>query len=450
MIDVITIETPSLGDRSYLAHDGTAALVVDPQRDIDRVLHIVDSLGVTITHVLETHVHNDYVTGGFALAQATGAAYHVAAAEELAIDHVPTSAGDVVRIGSMEVLALATPGHTPNHLAYAIGMAGSTEAVFTGGSLLFGAVGRTDLIGPHLTDELTRAQYKSVRRLVRELPGEAVVHPTHGFGSFCAATETSGDTSTIAEQRAQNVALQQDDEDEFVRTLIAGLAAYPSYYARMGATNRSGPTAPDLDPPSPVDPDELRRRIDKGEWVVDMRNRRAFARSHLSGTISVELGDAFSTYLGWTMRWGMPLTLVGENVEQVSQAVRQLVRIGIDDLAGMATGPPEVLAVDGATASYRVAGFAELAKERSGGIVVLDVRRPDEWEAGHIVGATHIPFYELEERMEEVPPGEVWVHCASGFRSAIAASLVDRAGRTAVQIDDDWSNAAGEDLDIES
>jgi rhodanese-related sulfurtransferase len=275
------------------------------------------------------------------------------------------------------------------------------------------------------------------------------VYPTHGFGSFCSATPTAGTSSTIGTERQVNVALRSD-EAAFVAELIAGLNAYPRYYAHMGPANRRGPRALDLDRPALADPAELRRRIDAGEWIVDLRERRAFARAHLTGTISIELGDPFSTYLGWTIPWGTSLTLIGDSPEQVAEAQLQLTRIGIDQIAGAASGPAEALAPDGKISSYRVTDFGGLAAawDRSD-LVVLDVRRPDEWQAGHLAQAVHVPFWEIESRAAEVPAGEVWVHCASGFRASIAASILERAGRQVVHVDDDWENAVPSGLPLD-
>jgi hydroxyacylglutathione hydrolase len=443
MHEVVTIETPGLGDRSYLAHDGETAVVIDPQRDIDRVLAAAESAGVRISHVLETHIHNDYVTGGLALAGATGADYVVAAADEVGFRRLAVSDGDELTAGALALTVVHTPGHTPGHLSYVLREgSGEPVAVFTGGSMLYGSVGRTDLIGADHTERLTRAQYRSVRRLTEILPNGAVVYPTHGFGSFCSATPTTGDASTIGREREVNVALNSD-EDSFVKELISGLVAYPRYYAQMGPANRTGPAAPDLTPPALADPAELRRRIDAGEWVVDLRQRKAFARGHISGTISIELGDPFATYLGWTIRWGTPLTLIGDDPGQVAAAQVQLTRIGIDRIERAATGPAGQLAGGAALGSYPVTRFEELAGAWGRpDLVVLDVRRPDEWRDGHLDGAAHVPFWELEHRIAEVPSGEVWVHCASGFRASIAASLLDRAGRRVVHVDDDWPRAA--------
>jgi hydroxyacylglutathione hydrolase len=439
---ICTIETPSLGDRSYLVHDKQACIVIDPQRDIDRFVAAAAVAGTRITHVFETHLHNDYVSGGLALAQFTGATYVVPADSDAEFAHTPAKDGSRFNSGHLVITAMATPGHTPHHLAYALSERhGEPFAVFTGGSMLFGAVGRTDLVGADLTDELTRAQYRSVRRLASELPGDAKVYPTHGFGSFCSATPTNGDASSIAEQRRSNIALTTDDEDSFVEALLAGLSAYPRYYAHMGPANRKGANPFRLEAPRPLGTSELRAAIEAGEWVVDLRQRRAFARHHIAGTISVELGDRFATFLGWTKPWHTPLALVGESAEQVRSAQRELARIGIDQLTGAGVGETDELA-GGKVSSYRTARFADLGGALSrNGTVVLDVRRPDEWAAGHLEGALHIPFWELEDRVAEVPDAETWVHCASGFRASIAASVLSRAGRRVVLVDDDWPKA---------
>ena len=252
--------------------------------------------------------------------------------------------------------------------------------------MLFVAVGRTDLVSDDRTEELTRAQYRSARRLSDELPGQASVHPTHGLGSFCSATKTSGDASTIGQGRGHDLALVSDHEERFVEQLLAGLGACPCHYANVGGLDAAGAPAPDLSAPEQVDAEVL---------------------------------------------------------------PRTLVRIGVDHGAGAAVGDVDDLA-GGRVGSYRVATFDDLIGEYPrAGMVVLDVRRPDKWEEGHLVGALHIPLWELADRMDELPDAEVWVHCASGFRASIGASIVDRAGRDAVLIDDDWERAGELGLPIE-
>lgn len=440
MLDIRIVETPGLGDRSYVVTDGDVAVVIDPQRDIDRILDVAGD--IPITHVFETHIHNDYVTGGLALAARCGAAYVVNADDPVDFDRHGIRDGEVIAAGAIEVTAIHTPGHTPTHLSYAVAIEGEPAAVFTGGSVLFGAMGRTDLVDPDITEELTRAQHRSARRLAEVLPDDTEIFPTHGFGSFCSATETKGTESTIGKEKEQNLALTED-EDAFVAELMAGLTAYPRYYAHMAPLNQAGPADADLSMPELVDPAALQHRIEHGEWVVDLRSRKAYAADHLRGTVSVELADPFATHLGWTLPWDAPLTLIGDSSDDVLEARRQLARIGVDHLAA-AVGAPTELAVDGTTTSYRRATFEELAAERAergDEIVVLDVRRPDEWEQSHIEGAVHLPFYDLRGRQDEVPAGEVWVHCQSGYRASIGASLMDCVGRDVVHIDDDWENA---------
>ena len=434
-MEVVTIETPQLGDRTYLVHDGEVGIVIDPQRDTDRVDKAAADAGVRITHVAETHIHNDYVTGGLQLAKDHNAAYLVNAADRVPYQRQPVADGDTLQVGRMAVKAVATPGHTHHHLSYII-TDGDRQAVFSGGSLLYGSVGRTDLVSGDDTVPLTRHQYASARRLVAEARQDAGLYPTHGFGSFCSAGP-AGTTvsSTIGEQLQSNHALTDPDEDHFVRELIHNLTAYPSYYAHIAPINMAGPTPPELDLPASLDEDELAARLQRGEWVVDLRNRVAFAVDHLSGSASFEYGDGshFTAYLGWVLPWDEQLTLVGER-QDVESAIRDLSRIGINTPdAAIGTGPAEV-APRAATSSYPSVGWQELlAKPEDDRI--LDVRREDEFTRSHIEEAVNIPLHQLLQRMDELPAGRLWVHCASGYRSAVAASLLQRAGWDVVHVE---------------
>jgi hydroxyacylglutathione hydrolase len=447
---VVEIDTPELGDRSYVVHDGEVALVVDPQRDIDRVLAVTAAVGVKVTHVAETHLHNDYVTGGLALAREVGAEYLVGASEEVSFDRTPVKSGDELQVGELKLSVVATPGHTPGHLAYVVADGERARFVFSGGSLLHGNVGRTDLSGEGTAEALAREQYRSARRLA-DLPGDVEVHPTHGFGSFCASgPRTAHPAGTIADQQLVNPALLADDEDEFVAALLASFVAYPRYYAHMGPLNAAGPAPIDLSPARTVGPQELRKLLASGEWVIDLRDRTSFARDHLQGSVSFEQSDNLSTYLGWVVPWRAPITLLASTPDRVSRARLDLARIGIDGLHGAASGPLDALAGEGAPrGSYQVSDFGGLAKECiEWPVVVLDVRRDDEWRAGHIEGATHVFVADVPARLESVPPGRVWVHCASGFRASIAASILHKAGRDVVLVDDEWPNVLSSGLPI--
>ena len=452
------IDTPSLGDRSYLVTDGSAALVVDPQRDIDRILVAAADRGVQVTHVFETHIHNDYVSGGLALARETGAAYHVNGADDVAFGRAAIGDGDEIESGAVRVRVLATPGHTWTHLAYAVldAVTGEVAGVFTGSSLLRGSTGRPDLLGARHARALASAQHASAHRLASLLPGHTPVFPTHGFGSFCAAGPPSGGPAqaTIAGERRANPALTLT-EDRYVASVLAGLDAVPRYYARMGSANAVGADAPALLPPPRVLSGQVPGRVAAGDWVADLRDRRAFAAAHVPGSLNFELGPGFATHLGWLLPPGARLTLLANAPSQVAAAQRELSRIGVDQVAAAAiAGPADWLGGED-PASFPVSGFRGLAAaRRGGGITILDVRRPLEWAASHIDGALHIPLHELPGRIGELPgrmagrPVPVWVHCQGGYRASIAASLLDAAGHQAIAVDDDYERAAAAGLPL--
>lgn len=456
-LGVEVIATSSLGDRSYVATDGKVAVVVDPQRDVDRVFAVTGRLGVRVVLVLETHVHNDYVSGGLELARLTGANYALAAADEVPFEHLPLHDGDLLEpSGTMRVRVIATPGHTFHHLSYVLEGSCGAVGVFTGGSLLFGTTGRTDLLGQVHSADLARYQYTSVHRLAEALPDGAQVWPTHGFGSFCSAGQASGDSATVGEQKRINPALTLA-EREFVEQALSGLDAYPAYYVHMGVKNAAGPEPLDLRWPTQAGPEELARRLRAGEWVVDLRTRKAYVVSHLAGTVSLGLDGPVATWLGWMIEWGAPITLLGETREQVAEAQRELARIGIDKFAAAATGEPEELAADRAQlSSLPTATFGDLVAAMVGRgpdipppEVILDVRTTSEFRSSHVHDAVHIPLYELIDRMAEIPAGAVWVHCASGYRATAAASLLQQAGRRVVNVDDHFDRASEVGLSVE-
>ncbi|MER7420208.1 MBL fold metallo-hydrolase [Micromonospora peucetia] len=453
-VQVSVIATSSLGDRSYLATDGRVAVVVDPQRDIDRIMYLAGEKGVRITHVVETHIHNDYVSGGLELARITGAKYLVAAADEVGFARVAVTDGDLVPVSdSLRLRVVGTPGHTFHHLSYVLDEASdggwSPAGVFTGGSLLFGTTGRTDLLGQQHAHTLAHHQHDSARKLADLLPDGAEVWPTHGFGSFCSASQADAPESTIGREREANPALRLA-ADQFVTETLAGLDAYPAYYAHMGVANTAGPAPVDLSPVTRAEAEQLRERIAAGEWVVDLRHRKAYAASHLAGTVSLGLDGPMSTWLGWLIDWGVPITFLAETPEQVAAAQRELVRIGIDRPAAQSTGTPEQWATRPADLrELAAADFPALAAAQAGNTpaglpapqVVLDVRMTNEWKAGHIDGAVHVPLPDLPDRIADVPAGTVWVHCGSGYRATAAASLLANAGRDVVLIDDMFGRA---------
>ncbi|MFV2121237.1 MBL fold metallo-hydrolase [Streptomyces sp. Act-28] len=454
MFFVDTIETGGLGNRGYLAGGAERAVAVDPPRDVDRVIAATALRGVRLTHVVETHIHNDYVSGGLDLARLTGAAYLVPAGARAAFPHAPVRDGDRVPLDTALTLrALAPPGHPPHHTAYVLEDSDTPVAAFTGGSLLIGTVGRPDLVEPRLTERLARAQYASAHRLAAELPDDTAVLPTHGFGSFCASARTGAadGPSTIGAEKAGNDAFAKD-VDAFVADLLAGLDAVPAYYAHMAPLNTAGPAPVDLTPPAVADADEIAARLAAGEWVVDLRGRVAFARGHVAGSFNVEADGPLATYLAWLVPRGRPVTLLAESPERIAAAQRELVRVGIDRPAAAATGDPRGWVRDGETLrGYPVgtfAGLAEALDRDPRGTVVLDVRRDAERAAGHVEGSLHIPLHQLRHRAAEIPAGTVWAHCAAGMRASVAASVLDAAGREVVAVDDSFEAAAGAGLPV--
>jgi glyoxylase-like metal-dependent hydrolase (beta-lactamase superfamily II)/rhodanese-related sulfurtransferase len=446
-----TIELDGLGNRHYLAGGKRAAVAVDPPRDFDQVLAAAARRGVRISHVVETHIHNDYVTGGLELARVTGAAYLVPAGARVSYRRVAVHDGDRHDIDTpagLALRALATPGHTPHHTSYVLEENGTAVAVFTGGSLLIGTVGRPDLVEPRLTEQLARAQHASAHRLAAELPDGTEVLPTHGFGSFCSSGQAQGASSTIGKEKASNEALLRD-ADDFVADLLAGLDDIPAYYTHMGPANAAGPAPVDLTPPAVADAEEIASRLAAGEWVVDLRHRLAFAEGHVAGSFNFEAAGQLATYLAWLIPWGKPVTLLAESPGQLAAAQRELARVGIDRPAAAATGGPEQWVRRGeALASFPRATFADLAAHPEPGVVVLDVRRDAERSGGYVEGSVHIPLHTLPGRLAEVPGGQVWVHCGGGMRAAIAASLLDAAGRDVVAVDDSFDAAEKAGLTI--
>ena len=436
-MDVDLMVTAGLGDNSYLISSGDEAALIDPQRDIGRFLAGAEARGASIRAVLETHVHNDYVSGALEVHDATGADIVGPARGGYGFPVRGVAEGDEVKVGDLVLVALETPGHTPEHVSFAVYEAGSDRplAIFTGGSLMVGNAGRTDLLGPALTDELTRAQYRTLRRLAT-FPDQVEVLPTHGAGSFCGAGPAPKErTSTIGEERRRNGALTAPDEAAFAEHQLGKLLAFPDYYAQMAPINRAGPRLL-RDVPSPValSPEAFAGRVEAGDFVVDARWRVPYARAHIAGSVNIELGDTFASYVGWIVPFDVPLALVlpEPEGEALEEAVTQLLRVGYEHVTGyLAGGIDAWRAEDRPIASYPVAGLEELCRAHRAGRAtnIIDVRQDVEWNSISIPGSRHLFVGDLPGRIEEVPrDDEAWVICASGQRSSIAASVMDRAG----------------------
>src|SRR6266536_4052030 len=396
--------TAGLGDNSYLVSSEGEAAVVDPQRDAWHFLRAADTKGVRIRAVLETHVHNDYVSGAHELRAATGAELVVPAKGRYQFPHRPAADGHEVRIGDLRLVALATPG-------------------------------RTDLLGPELAGELTKAQFASIRKL-GALPDEVEVLPTHGAGSFCvAAMPATRRTTTIAEERRENFLFRAADLASFDEELRGELLAYPAYYRHMAPINRAGAAVlGDLPAIRALAPEELAARARAGAVIVDGRDRDDFAAAHLPGSVNIELNAGFASYVGWVLPFDHPLLLVLPDpvVRGREEAVTQLLRIGWRRVEGwLAGGVDAWRSSGGELRSYPSGGVKELCDAFLAGEAprVLDVSQELEWQGGGIPGSERVFVGDLPARIGQLSRDEVhWVVCSNGHRASIAASLLDRAG----------------------
>jgi hydroxyacylglutathione hydrolase len=438
-----TLETPGLGNRSYIAEADGWAVAVDVQRDLDRVERVLERRRLRLAAVVETHVHNDYVTGGLALARRHDARYVVPAGPELAFDAERAHDGEVFDVGPLTIRVIDTPGHTDAHAGYSVHM-GNTPAVaaFTGGSLLLGGTGRTDLLGRDRAEALAREQYWTARRLARLLPAHARLLPTHGFGSFClagTAAESPGDT--LSDQLRVNPAYLLD-ENAFVEDMLARLGPFPAYFAAMGPRNAAGPQAADLSAAPRLTLEQVTASACDGAWVVDVRSRGAFARAHVTGSVNIDAAGALATWTGWVVPAPSPLIVVAADQRQLAAAQRELVRIGFDQLAGAYVGPLDARRTRVPLATLPRVHVSDLARGLASGDVtdVIDVREESEWRQGHVAGARNIPAHQILAAVQagDVPAG-TWVYCGVGFRAAVAASLVARAGVAVTMVDDQIS-----------
>lgn len=440
-----------LGNTSYLVDLGDRrALVVDPERDPGGYLAAAGARGLTVAYTAETHLHADFVSGSRELA-ARGARVLAPAAGGIEFGHRGLRDGDEVGLGGLTLRALATPGHTPEHLAYLLLDGGRPVALFSGGSLLVGAVARTDLIEPARTEELARALWRSLHERILCLPDGLPVYPTHGAGSFCAAPAGTERTTTIGAERAGNPLLAAPSEDAFVRLLLGGLGSYPPYFLRLREVNRQGPA---LHGPGPaalaaLAADDLRRLLGAGATLVDARPVASFAAGHVPGAISIALRPAFATWLGWLADPDRPVAFVLEPGQDRAEVVRQARNIGYERLAGeLAGGMP---AWEAAGLPVRQTRLVP-ATEASG--TVLDVRQAAEYQAGHVPGASHMELGALARpgaRPTREDREPLTVMCGHGERAMTAASLLARQGdrdlAVAIGGPGDWAAAHDQPLE---
>jgi glyoxylase-like metal-dependent hydrolase (beta-lactamase superfamily II)/rhodanese-related sulfurtransferase len=444
-VEIMSVVDEGLGHSSYLVDLGDArGLVIDPPRIPTRLRALAAERGLEICWTADTHSHADYVSGSPELA-ATGVTFLASRAARLEIPHVGVSGGDEVALAERVVLrVIATPGHTPDHLAYLLVDDGVPVALFSGGSLMVGTVGRTDLLGPDLRAELARRLFRSLREVLT-LPGELAVFPTHGAGSFCSSPGAAERTTTIGRERATNPMLALDDEDRFVDALLAGFGTFPAYFSRLPELNRRGPrlygTLPSL---ARLDLDTFRRAVAHGAQLVDARSIRQFADAHIPGALSIQLRPVFASWLGWLADPQRPIVFVLDDDQDRDELVRQCLTIGHEQLAGE-------LAAGLATwqeAGRPTVGIPLVSAARLSGTVV-DVRQRDEWDRGHLPGALHVELGALPHTPLADDP--VTVMCGHGERAMTAASILTARGHRHVSVldggPDTWAAATGHSLE---
>jgi hydroxyacylglutathione hydrolase len=445
MNQVIPLVDEGLGNSAYLLDLGDGrALAVDPSLDPRAADRAAATRGLRIAYVAETHLHADFLSGARQLSADHGSQILASAAGDRTFDHVRLGDGDEVDLGGLTLRALATPGHTPEHMSFLILDGAHEVGVFTGGSLIVGAAARTDLVSPEWTVELARAQHRSLHRLA-VLPDATEVWPTHGAGSFCSAPPGAARTSTVGTEKASNPLLAAPDEDAFVARLLGGLGSYPTYFARLGELNRRGqlvPTAPAL---VPLDAGAVRRLLAAGGSIVDVRPVADYTAAHLPGSVSIPLRPQYATWLGWLLPPEVPIVVLRNPDQDPDEILWPALNVGYAITGELAGGVAAWAADGGRLATTRLARPSDVDK------LVVDVRQASEHAGGHLPGARLIELGSLTEQATDLPDTAMTVMCGHGERAATAASLLERAGHRQLSILDggpeDWARAAGRPLD---
>lgn len=445
-VDAVVDE--GLGNSAYLIDLGDGrALVVDVSVDLRAARHAAGRRRLRLAFAADTHLHADFVSGASQLAATDDTRVLASVAGHREFAHTGLRDGDEVDLGGLRLRAMATPGHTHEHLSLLLLDGDQPVGVFTGGSLLVGAAARTDLVDPNRTEALARQQYASLRRLA-ELPDEVAVWPTHGAGSFCSAPPGAERTSTIGREKATNALLQMDDEDAFVTALLESLGSFPPYFLRLGEVNRRGPAILDGPPTlAPLGVGAMRHLLAKGALVVDVRPVADFAASHIPGALSIPLRPAFASWLGWLVPGDQPSIVVRGDDQDPAEIAWQAAKIGYDNLAGELAGGMDAWVAEGQpTTATRL-----VRPDQVDASPVLDVRQDSEFAASHLPGATHVELGDLPDRAADLPNEPTVVMCGHGERAMGAASLLERAGHTDVSVlvggPDEWARDTGRSLE---
>jgi glyoxylase-like metal-dependent hydrolase (beta-lactamase superfamily II)/rhodanese-related sulfurtransferase len=421
---------------SYILAGKNSCAVIDPQRDVDIYIKEARSQGVDITHILQTHLHADFVSGHMDLAQKTGAKIYVAKSAQCTFDHVALSEGDTIELEDMVFKVLETPGHTPEHLSYVVidkSRSDSPIGVFVGDTLFVGDVGRPDLF-PDIAQELAGQLYHSLHDKLLQLPDYVEVYPAHGAGSLCGRAMGAKWTSTIGYERKFNTALQIQDKSAFIKSLTENMPPAPDHFSRCSDINRHGPARlAELPIVEELSVNQFNERMsDPAMVVLDTRSYHAYAGQHIPGAWHLDLNGNFPTFAGWVLPTDKDVLLVADDYGKALEAITWARRVGVDRIVGY---------LDGGMVAWAVAGLKTrsvdlLSAENlhdmitgNGDFVLLDVRAPLEYEDNHIKGAINIPVSDLRTRYNELNKDKTTVLiCSSGNRSSLGVSILEQHG----------------------
>ena len=426
-----------LGNSSYLVGSEETGQIaaIDPQRDVDRYLQFAEGLGLHLSYVLDTHLHNDFISGAREMAAQASVTVGASAEARLAVDHLALSNGLVISLGDVMIRVIITPGHTPEHISFLAIANGirQSEVLFSGGALIVGGAARTDLLGEEMTGYLTRQLFHSIHESLITLPDDVIVYPTNGAGSFCIAPSTTERVTTLGREKRRNPLVLADSEEEFFALATHDLPSYPDYFRYMRRINQAGPPVlggiPLLKPLSPPD---VQKNVAQGAVIIDIRTPVEFAAGHIPGSYGIPLAAPLITWAGWVVPFNAPVILVSSNSSERMQAVRQLIRIGYDDLRGfLAGGIAAWEAADLALEQLPVMPARVLHGQMESGDnpLILDVRQEAEWRDGHLPEAIHIEAGRLPHA--EIPfsqDSQVVVHCGHADRSTVGISVLQRRG----------------------
>ena len=421
---------------SYLLGGTRTCAIIDPRRDIDVYVDAAHALGMKITHILETHLHADFISGHLDLAKRTGARIYAPKAGHCAFDHIPLIEGDTFELDDMRISVLETPGHTPEHISYVVvdtARGAEPVSLFCGDTLFVGDVGRPDLF-PGMAKELADTLYVSLHEKLLKLPDHCEVYPAHGAGSLCGRAMGAKRTSTIGYERKYNAALQIGDRADFIASLTTNMPPAPDHFSRCSAVNGRGPElAGNLPVVEALKPAAFREAVaGDNALVLDTRSYDAFGGHHIPGSYHVDFGGNFATFSGWVLPPGSDVFLVAATDAQAAEVAMWLRRVGVDTIRGYLAGGMFEWAVAGFATGHVSQVSAHELKELSGAgssITLVDVRAPSEYEGFHIEGAINIPAPQLRERYRDLDRSiETVLICSTGHRSSLAASILKRHG----------------------